>query len=170
MGELFSSLGISWQVLTAQLVAFIILFLLLRRFAYKPIVRMLDQRATKIKESMEQADLVRQQNLQAEERMKAQLDEARREGQKILAQAEQVGERMKEEAKSVARKEAESIVARAQSEIRMERDQAVDQLRREVVDIAIMAAEKVVKESMDKESHRRLIDEVIRQSGGLKKG
>lgn len=166
MGEL----GINPQLLVAQLVAFVLLFLLMRKFAYKRIVGMLDQRANKIKESIEQAELVKQQNLQAEERMKAQLEEARRDGQKILAQAEQVGERMKEEAKSAARKEAEAIVARAQSEIRMERDQAVDQLRKEVVEIAIMAAEKVVKESLDKDAHRRLIDDVIRQSGGLKKG
>lgn len=166
MGEL----GINLQLLVAQLAAFIILFLLLRKFAYKRILGMLDQRSNKIKESMEQAESVKQQNLLAEERMKAQLDEARRDGQKILAQAEQVGERMKEEAKIAARKEAESIVARAQSEMRMEREQAVDQLRREVVEIAIMAAEKVVKESLDKDAHRRLIDEVIRQSGGLKKG
>ncbi|HLC23304.1 MAG TPA: F0F1 ATP synthase subunit B, partial [Dehalococcoidia bacterium] len=117
-----------------------------------------------------QAEQLRQQTLQAEERMKAQLDDARQDGQKILAKAEQVGEQMKEEAKTVARREAEAVLVRAQAEIKMERDQAIDELRQEVVDIAILAAEKVVHESLDKAAHLRLIDEVVKESGGLKKG
>ncbi|MBI2958534.1 MAG: F0F1 ATP synthase subunit B [Chloroflexi bacterium] len=167
---MLEALGINWGVLIAQLAAFVILFLLLRKFAYKPIVGMLDQRAGRIRESMEQAELVKQQTLQAEERMKTQLEEARRDGQKVLAQAEQVSERLKEEARVAARKEAEAIITRAQAEIRLEREQAIDELRAEVVDIAILAAEKVVKESLDKAAHRRLIDDVIRESGALKKG
>lgn len=165
-----AALGINIPVLIAQLVNFLILFVVLAIVAYPRITKMLDRRATTIKESMEQAELVKQQTLQAEERVKAQLEEARRDGQKIFAQAEQVGERLKEEARAAARKEAEAIMARAQNEIKMERDQAIDELRKEVVDVAILAAEKVVQQSLDKAAHRHLIDEVIKSSGGLKKG
>ena len=168
--EALGSLGINIPVLVAQLVNVLILFAFLALVGYPVITKMLDKRATKIKDSMEQAEQLRQQTLQAEERMKAQLDDARQDGQKILAKAEQVGEQMKEEAKTAARREAEAILVRAQAEIKMDRDQAIDELRKEVVDIAILAAGKVVHESLDKAAHLRLIDEVVKESGGLKKG
>ncbi len=167
---MLEALGINLPILLAQLAAFLILFFVLSKLAFPRLTKTLDERAARIKGAMEQAEQMKQQTLQAEERMKAHLDEARRDGQKILAQAEQVGEQLREEAKAAARKEAEAIVSRAQAEIRIERDQAIDELRKEVVDIAMLAAEKVVKESLDKTSHRRLIEEVIKGSGGLKKG
>lgn len=170
MLDALGKLGISGPLLVAQLVAFLMLFILLSKFGFPKLTEALDKRAAKIKDAMELAEQVKQQMLQAEERMKAQLDEARQDGQRILAKAEQVGEQMKEEAKTAARREAEAILVRAQGEIKMERNQASDELRKEVVDIAILAAEKVVHASLDKAAHLRLIDEVVKESGGLKKG
>jgi len=158
------AIGIDWQVLLAQFVNFAILFGLLSVLLYKPMRRMLDERSNKIKESMEQAEQIKEQMTKSEEQVKLQLDTARREGQEILAQAAQMGERLKEEAKGEARQEAEVIVARARTEIERERDQAIDEVKREFVDLAIRAAEKVVNESLDREKHRRLIEEVLEQA------
>jgi F-type H+-transporting ATPase subunit b len=158
------AIGIDWQVLLAQFVNFAILFGLLSVLLYKPMRRMLDERSNRIKESMEQAEQIKEQMTKSEEQVKLQLDTARREGQDILAQAAQMGERLKEEAKGEARQEAEVIVARARTEIERERDQAIDEVKREFVDLAITAAEKVVNESLDREKHRRLIEEVLEQA------
>lgn len=158
------AIGIDWQILLAQFVNFAILFGLLSVLLYKPMRRMLDERSNKIKESMEQAEQIKEQMTKSEEQVKLQLDTARREGQDILAQAAQMGERLKEEAKGEARQEAEVIVARARTEIERERDQAIDEVKREFVDLAITAAEKVVHESLDREKHRRLIEEVLEQA------
>jgi F-type H+-transporting ATPase subunit b len=158
------AIGIDWQVLLAQFVNFAILFGLLSVLLYKPMRRMLDERSNRIKESMEQAEQIKEQMAKSEEQVKLQLDTARREGQDILAQAAQMGERLKEEAKGEARQEAEVIVARARTEIERERDQAIDEVKREFVDLAITAAEKVVNESLDREKHRRLIEEVLEQA------
>jgi len=158
------AIGIDWQVLLAQFVNFAILFGLLFVLLYKPMRRMLDERSNRIKESMEQAEQIKEQITKTEEQVKLQMDAARREGQEILAQAAQMGERLKEEAKGEARQEAEIIVARARTEIERERDQAIDEVKREFVDLAIRAAEKVVNESLDREKHRRLIEEVLEQA------
>ena len=158
------AIGIDWEVLLAQFVNFAILLGLLTVVLYKPMRRMLDERSNKIKESMEQAEQIKEQMTKSEEQVKLQLDTARREGQEILAQAAQMGERPKEEAKGEARQEAEVIVARARTEIERERDQAIDEVKREFVDLAITAAEKVVNESLDREKHRRLIEEVLEQA------
>jgi F-type H+-transporting ATPase subunit b len=160
------AIGIDWQVLLAQLINFGILFGILFFLLYKPMRRTFDERSNRIKESMDQAEQIKEQMARTEEQVKEQLATARREGQDILAQAAQMGVRLKEEARGEARQEAEVIVARARTEIELERDEAIDEVKRQFVDLAITAAEKVVRESLDREKHRRLIEEVLEQAPG----
>jgi F-type H+-transporting ATPase subunit b len=157
------AIGVSWQVLVAQLVNFGIVIALLMVFLPK-IRKKLEARTERIKESMKQADQIKEQLARSEEQVKAQLDAARKEGQVILAQATQLGEKLKEEARAEAKKQAESIVVKARADIEMERDKAIGEVRRQFVDLTVLAAEKVVKESLDKEKHRRLIEEVLNQA------
>lgn len=161
-------IGINVPGLVAQLVCFFLLFGLLTVVLYKPVRRMLDERAARIKESMDQAEQIKEQMARTEEQVKEQLGAARREGQDILAQAAQMGERLKEEARGEARQEAEVIVARARTEIERERDEAIEEVKRQFVDLAITAAEKVVNETLDRKKHRRLIEEVLEQAPGGK--
>jgi len=161
-------IGINVPGLVAQLVCFFLLFGLLTVVLYKPVRRMLDERAARIKESMEQTEQIKEQMAKTEEQVKEQLGAARRDGQDILAQAAQMGERLKEEARGEARQEAEVIVARARTEIERERDEAIEEVKRQFVDLAITAAEKVVNETLDRKKHRRLIEEVLEQAPGGK--
>ncbi len=153
----------------AFLINFGILFILLTVFGYKPIMKMLDRRQEKIRESMEQAERIREQTVQSEAQMEAHLESARKEGQAIILQATQMGEKLKEEARADARKEATLVIERARVEIERDRDKAIEGLRGEFADIAIMAAEKVINESLDKTKHRKLIDDVLEESKTFKK-
>jgi F-type H+-transporting ATPase subunit b len=162
-------LGISWQGLLGQIINFVLLLALLYFIGYKPIRKMLDERSKRIKEGVDQAELAKEAAARAEEEVQRRLDEARKEGQLILAQASEMGERLKAEAREEARREAEALIARARAEIGMERDEAIDRLRQEFADLAILAAEKVIKETLDKERHRRLIEEVLEESSTLRK-
>jgi F-type H+-transporting ATPase subunit b len=163
------SLGINLGSLIAFLISFVILLVLLRFVAYKPIVRMLDQRSAKIKEGMDEAERIKQESTRAEETVKTQIEAGRKEGQAIVAQASQVAERVKEEARAEARQEAEALIAKARLEIERERQEGFDQLRQEFVDLAILAAEKVINQSLDKKAHQRLVEEVLEEGTGTKK-
>jgi len=163
------SLGINLGSLIAFIINFVILLVLLIFVAYKPIVRMLDQRSAKIKESMDEAERIKQESARAEEMVKAQIETGRKEGQAIVAQASQIAERVKEEARAEARQEAEALIAKARVEIERERQEGFDQLRQEFVDLAILAAEKVINQSLDKKAHQRLIEEVLEKGTGSKK-
>ncbi len=156
-------IGITWQGLVAQLICFGILFGLLTLVLYRPVRRILDERSERIRVSMEQTAQIKETMAKTEEQVEEQLEAARREGQNILAQAEQVGERLREEAREQAKQDAEIVIARARGEIQRERDEAIDELRREFVDLAITAAEKVISETLDREKHRRLIEEVLEE-------
>jgi len=157
-------LGLDLATFIGQLVSFLILLGLLVYFGYKPIRKMLDERANRIKEGMEQAEAAKQEYEQAKVAVQEQIGEARQEGQAVISQAAQIGDRLKEEAKEEARKEAQAIVDRTRVELERERDKAIDDLRREFVDTAILAAEKVINETLDKEKHRELIEEALKES------
>jgi F-type H+-transporting ATPase subunit b len=165
----FASLGVNLPLLVVFVVNFIILFVLLRLFLYKPVLKMLDERAKRTAEAMEQAEATKKEYEQARVEVQKQIEKGRQEGQAIIAQAMQVGERLKEESRQEATKQAQVIVDRTRSELEAERGKIVEVLRREFADIAISAAEKVIKETLDKEKHRKLIEETLQESATFKK-
>jgi F-type H+-transporting ATPase subunit b len=164
-----SELGISLPTLLTQVITFIILLVVLRFVAYKPIMRMLDERSRRIKESMDQAESIKAQTARTQEEVKKQLEEASREGQERIARALKAGEEVKQKAQEDAKKEAETLVNRARVEIQRERDDAITEVRREFADLTVLAAGKVIEKTLDKEKHRELIEKVLEESSTLKK-
>ena len=156
-----SELGLNIPVLVAQLVNFFLLLVVLRIFLYKPILGMLDRRAERIREGLQAADQSKEQAASAEQTIAQQLAEARGQGQALVAQAQEAASRIQDEGRAQARREAETLLERARSEIQLERDQAIAELRREFADLTIIAAEKVISQSLDKQAHGRLIEEVL---------
>ena len=167
--EGIAELGINPPVLLTQVVTFLILLIILRFVAYKPIMRMLDERSQRIKESMDQAESIKKQSARAEEEVKKQLEEASREGQERIARAVKAGEEVKQKAQAEAKQEAEALIDRARTEIQRERDEAIGEVRREFADLTILAAGKVIDRSLDKKEHRELIEKVLEESSTLKK-
>jgi len=168
--EGIGSLGINGSTLIAQVVNVAILFGLLYLVAYKPIMRMLDERSNKIKESMENTEHIKQQAERAEEEASRRIEEAAKEGQEAIARAMRTGDEVRQEAQQKARSEGEALIARAKSEIQRERDESIDQLRGEFADITIQAAGKVIDRTLDRKAHRDIIDKVLKESTTLKKG
>ena len=165
----FASLGINLPLLVVFVVNFIVLLVMLRLFLYKPVMKVLDERAKRAREAIELAEATKKEYDQAKDEVQKQIEKGRQEAQAIIGQAMQVAERLKEESRQEAAKQAQVIVDRARSELEAERDKIVGDLRREFVDISISAAEKVIKETLNKEKHRKLIEETLRESVTFKK-
>lgn len=163
-------LGINLPSLLAQLVNFGLLLGLLYLVAYKPIIKMLDERSRRIKESTEQTEKIRQQAEQAEEEFKKRIEAASKQGQEVIDRAAKTAEELRQKAHQEAKEEAEALIVRARTEIRHERDEVIDELRREFADLTILAASKVLERSIDKKAHLELIDRVLEESTTLKKG
>ena len=165
----FASLGINLPLLVVFIVNFIVLLVLLRLFLYKPVMKVLDERAQRTKEAMDLAEATKKEFEQAKGEVQKQIEKGRQEAQATITQAMQVGERLKEESRQETAKQTQVMIDRARSELEAERDKIVGDLRREFVDISIAAAEKVIKETLDKEKHRKLIEETLQESVTLKK-
>jgi F-type H+-transporting ATPase subunit b len=165
----FASLGVNLPLLVVFIINFIVLFILLRLFLYKPVLKMLDERTKRTKEGMELAEATKKEYEQARGEVQKQIEKSRQEAQAISAQAIQTGERLREESRQEATKQAQVIIDRTRAELETERDKIIGEMRREFVDISITAAEKVIKETLDKEKHRKLIEETLQESVTLKK-
>jgi F-type H+-transporting ATPase subunit b len=157
-------LGFNIPLLVAQMINFFIVLIALRLFLYRPILNMLDRRAQRVREGLEAADQSKTSAEQAEHDVAQQLEEARRQGQTLIAQAQEAAGRIQEEARTQARRDGEVLLERARNEIQLERDQAIAELRREFAEITVSAAEKVIGQSLDRQAHQRLIDEVLAES------
>jgi len=163
-----AKLGFSLPTLIAQVVNFGLLLLLLRLFAYKPIMKMLDNRAIKIKESLEAGERAKQEALSAEKEIAKKIEEASASGQQIVGQAVKTAEEVKRRAAQDAKKEADGIIAKAQVEITREKQESMTELRKEVADLAVMVAGKAIATSLDKETQRKLIDNALTEVSSLK--
>ena len=157
-------LGLNLPGLIAQFVNFGILLFILWRFVLPPVQRMLDERRRRIQESLEAADRMRAQAIDAERRVQEQLDESRRQGRQLVEEAQGIARRIEEDARTRAQAEVEQTRARALADIQLERDSAIASLRREFADVTIAAAERVINQSLDRNAHQRLIEEVLAES------
>ena len=163
-------LGINIPSLLVFLVNFAILLVILYFFAYKPILKMLDQRSERIRESLEAAEQAKQQAEESETRIQEQLQEARRQGQRLLEQARALADKYREDEMAKAREEADAFVVRARQEIQQERDGAVEEVKRHFAVLAIQAAERVIGQSLDDRAHRELIVQVLEEGQEVGKG
>jgi F-type H+-transporting ATPase subunit b len=162
------ALGINLGYLISQIVNFTLLALLLYFVAYKPVLRMLDERSARISKGVEDAENASRRAAQMEQEFERQLAEARREGQVIVAQATQVSERAGQEILDRAREEARTQIERAREEIARERDLAMADLRRQVAELSLMISEKILGEALNDQNQHRLIAEFLEQTEELK--
>jgi F-type H+-transporting ATPase subunit b len=168
--DALGKLGINGANLIAQIVNFGVLFVLLYLLAFKPILKMLDERARKIKESIDQTEAIKDQAARAEEESRRRIEAGIKEGQDLINRATRAGDEVRQQAQQKAQEEAQALVGRARGEIQRERDEAVGALRREFAELTIMAAEKVIDRSLDKQAHRDVIDKVLDEARTLKQG
>ena len=164
-----SGLGFHLPSLIAYGVNFLLLVGILYFVGYKPILRMLDERQSRIRESLETADRVRQEAAQQQQELQRQLEAARQEGQQMMAQARESADRFRQEEQERAGEAVEQMLTRARAEIQRERDGAIEEVRRHFADLAIRAAERVVERSLDRDAHRQVIERVLEESGDLQR-
>ena len=140
---------------------FVVLLFVLRKWAWGPIVKALQAREDGIKKDIEDARNSRQEAEELLEKYQKQLDDARKESQKLISEATTRAEELHVEKKKAVEAEAQSMIEKAKSEIELERQKAAQELRKEVVEIAITAASKVIGQALKTEDHRDLIQREI---------
>ena len=161
-------LGLNFPSLIVFLVNFLILLGILYLFAYKPILRVMDQRSDKIRESLEAAEKAKQDAAASQHDTQRQINEARLEGQRLIDQAREMAERYREEEKQRAKQEAEAFIERAREDIQRERNAAIQEVKSHFAELAITAAERVIERSLDRKAHGEIITSVLEEGDTLR--
>ena len=165
-----AQLGINGWNLIAQLVAFILFVYLLWRLALGPIVRVLDQRSDRIRESMESAQRMQAELQATAARNEEALSEARREAQQIIVNARDASEATLARAQEEASRQANEYLTRAEETLRQETQLARQELRQEMADLVVSAASKIVRKELDPASQTRLIQETLAEASSGQNG
>lgn len=140
---------------------FVIFLVLMWQFAFKPVSAMLADRKQRIEEGLRDAEQARKDRESAEQERLAALTEARREANDILARAQKVAQETRDADITATREELERMRVRASDEIEAEKSRALAELRSEVADLALQAAGRVVRETMNDQRQRRLVEEFL---------
>ena len=154
---------LSLGTILAQMLNFFILVWLLARFAYKPLVSMMQERKERIAKDLVAAEKARAEAEEFKADYAAQISNARVEAQQIVEKAVQEAENTTREQLATAREQIEQEKNRARQDIAIERDRAMNSLRNEVVSLSVAMAGKVVAKDMNSETNTKLIEDAIRQ-------
>ena len=143
------------------LISFALAFFVLRRVAFGPIQRIIDERRERIRQSIAEADNARAEARRLLEEHKQLRAGARGEAEEILAEARRVADSMRERNKQELEEDRQRRLEETRRQIEAETARGLEQIRREVAELALVAAEKVTRKSLDDSDHRRLIEEAI---------
>lgn len=156
------ALGIDPIAILAQAGTFLILFLILKKFAFNGISDQLEKRRAKIENSIKEAEALSLANQKSEDEIKKALAKASKESGKILEDAKQESARIIESSRAEAKSQSEKIVKSAEAEIKMQTEKAKSELKSELASLVASATEKVIGVKMDSAQDKKIIDEALK--------
>lgn len=158
------TLGLKTEIFVAQLVNFLIILIVLWRWAYKPLIKVLEDREARIKKGLEDADSVAARLTDIENEHAAMLRAAREEASNVIKEAHGVGEAKREELLEKSREEISKLVTDARKKIAQERVEAAEELKKEISALVITTAEMVLKEKIDAKKDFAIMDKTVKKA------
>src|SRR5688572_10967582 len=152
------------------LIIFIILMVVLAKFAYPPILGYAAAREKRIQDALDDAKRQREETERLLAEQRAHLAQARLDAQQIIAEGRTAAERVRQDLLVRAKTDQEEMIARAKAELEAERQKAVESVRREAVDVALAAASRLIEQRLDADADRRLVNEYLTQVTTLPEG
>jgi F-type H+-transporting ATPase subunit b len=163
MQELLNTFGVEWPKFLAQLILFIVVYFVLKKFAFGPIIAMLEERRKRIEEGQLNAQKIKQQLAEAEQRHAEILAKASAEAQRMIDQARESAGHVADRKMQEAIASAEQIIAKAREASAMEYERSMDQLKRELGHLVVETTAKVTGKILNADDQKRLQEEAARQ-------
>lgn len=160
-GSGLSALGISWSSFIVQLITFILAMLVLKKWAFTPIVKVLRQRRSIVEDGVKLGEKMRQETVKFEEQIEEKLAAARRQADQIIRDADEHAKNMIKEAETQAKSRADIILSEAEARTKRDLALARNKLEKELVDLVAMATEAILNEKLDAARDNRLIEQTL---------
>ena len=155
--------GVYWPNLIAQIILFFIVYWVLSKFAFKPIMAMLEERRRRIEEGQINAEKIKQQLAEAQTKYEETLARANAEAQRLIEEVKASGEKLADEKRQAALAEAQEIIRRTQEALGMERERTLAELKKEVGRLVAETTEKVTQKILTPQDHQKINEETARQ-------
>jgi F-type H+-transporting ATPase subunit b len=156
-----SLLDVNPGLIVWTLVTFIILVFILKKMAWKPILAALDQRETAIKDALEKAEQAKVEAQKVLDQNQANLNKAEEEGRKIVEQSRTYAEKLKQQMLQESRDQSKHLLEEAALEIERRKDAAFNDLKNQIAEIAVQAAEKILSANLDQQKQSSIVDRYI---------
>ena len=159
--ELLSKLGIFWRLLIAQLINFIALFLILKKFLYRPVLNILKKRQQKIEQSVKDAEEIKKRLAQAEEDYNRIITKANKQSLEIVEKAHEQAAKKEEKMISKAKNEIALIIDDEKAKLQTEKVKTVQEIKKEIADLVVASTEKVLEQKMNKHEEGAIIRKIV---------
>jgi len=159
--EIFKDFGIQPILLLAQIINFAILLFLLKRFLYKPILKVLDERKKRIETSLKQAEEIQKKFVEANIEQEKILDTAKLQASRIIENAKEGAKILSEQLQEETNKEIESTLERAKSALQLEKQKMISEAKGKIVDIVVLVTEKVTAKTLQKAEKEKLVNNAL---------
>ena len=163
VSDITKTFGVNWQLFISQLIAFIVVALVLKKFAYKPVLDMLDQRRERIAQAEANAEKIQAELAETQAERDKVLAEANQKAQEMIADAKEAAKQVGEAEGQKAVKQAEEIIRKAREATEADRDQMMSELKAEIGRLVVETTSKVSGKVLTDEDQQRLIDETNRE-------
>ncbi|MBI4092885.1 MAG: F0F1 ATP synthase subunit B [Candidatus Kerfeldbacteria bacterium] len=164
MSDLITKLGIDWKLLLFQIINFLILLWVLKRYAYKPILNALESRRRKIAKSLEQAGRIEVESKQLQAEKEGVLKNARMQASAILEDARKGATEFLATSREQAKAEAAAMLVATRQEAERAKDEIVNSARADISDLVVSATAKVIRVKLDPATERRLIEDAVKSA------
>src|SRR5262249_26317652 len=163
VGNIAQQFGVSWPNLIAQVILFAVVYFVLKRFAFMPIIAMLEERRRRIEEGQLNAEKIKKQLAEAQTKYEEILAKANADSQKLLEEVRASGDRLAEQKRQEAIAAAEQITLKAQEAIALERDKSMAEMKRELGRLVVDATSRVTGKILSPDDHQKINEETARQ-------
>ena len=161
--QIFSNFGVTWPKFIAQVILFLVVYWVLNKYAFGPVLKMLTERRRRIEEGQHNAERIKKQLADAELRYQEVLRKANEDASRLLEEARTSSDAISQKQLQQAIKDAEGIIAKAQDTIVQERNKMVSEVKKEMVDLVVKTTAKVVGKVITPEDQKRLSEETAKQ-------
>ncbi len=159
--EILGKIGFDWRMGLANLVNFLIIFWLLKKYAFGPIAKKIKERDEKIQKGLDDATQAASEITMAKENYEKKINEAKREANLIITKASEQGKELVNQAANDAQGKAEKIISDAKNVIIKEKENMMAQVKEETVELAVEISSKILKEKLDKDKNEALIKKLV---------
>ena len=163
VGKIAETFGVNWPLFTSQCIAFLVLAILLKKLAYKPVLEMLEARRKTIAESMDNAEKIKTELAETQAERDKVLAEANQKAQEMIADAKEAAQQVGEAEGQKAVKQAEEIIRKAREATDADRDRMMSELKSEIGRLVVETTAKVSGKILTAEDQQRLIDDTNRE-------